>query len=102
MWDATRGFEFNLIDMNAAEVDLGRKNIGVSGATAIAAVLPGSSVTTLGLRGNAIGDEGCKAIADKLPGSSLTKLYLGSNAIGDEAKAALTAAAEAKGCHVLW
>ena len=99
MWDVTRGVEFNLIDMNAAEVDLSGKNIGVSGATAIAAVLPGSSVTTLNLFSNKIGDEGCKAIADKLPGSSVTTLYLRDNYdIGDEAKSALKAAAEAKGC----
>ena len=42
----------------------------------------------------------CKAIADKLPGSSVTTLYLSGNAIGAEAKAALTAVAEETGCEL--
>ena len=53
---------------------------------AIADKLPGSSVTTLNLKGNAIGDEGGEAIvaATTLPGSSLTTLNLGWNKIGDK------------------
>ena len=54
------------------------------------------------LNSNEIGDEGCKAIADKIRGSSATwchtNLELRGNKIGHEAKAALKAAAEAKGC----
>ena len=68
---------------------------------AIVDMIPGSSITTLDLGATNIGDEGCKLIADKLPGSSVTTLNLVGYAIGDEAKAALKAAAEAKGCRLM-
>jgi hypothetical protein len=90
----------------ATSLNLHYNKIGDEGAKAIAAVLAGSSLTSLALIdpwsgilpqwwlsliGNQIGDEGAKAIAAVLAGSSLTTLSLDGNKIGDEGANAIAA-----------
>jgi hypothetical protein len=72
-------------------LDLAANKIGDKGASAIAAVLAESSLTTLELWGNYIGPEGAKAIAVVLAGSSLTTLSLNDNEIGDDGGLAIAA-----------
>ena len=53
-------------------------NIGDEGASALAAALPNSQVTTLYLGVNKIGEDGAIALAAALPNSKVTTLELGA------------------------
>lgn len=66
--------------------------IGNESAEAIAAALPGSTITNLSLRSNNIGSKGARAIAAALPGSSVIRLDLKHNKITDKGAEAIAAA----------
>ena len=84
----------------ATKIDLkGLTSVTGGGIAEVIEMLPLVSAYNLSY-GPCIGDEGASAIATALPDSKVTELKLFSNNIGDEAKAALKAAAEAKGCEL--
>eukprot|EP00756_Hemistasia_phaeocysticola_P027007 Hpha_TRINITY_DN16094_c0_g4::TRINITY_DN16094_c0_g4_i2::g.121630::m.121630 len=62
-------------------LDVGGNNVGLPGATLLAAAVRGGRVMKLNIRSNSIGDEGLRAVADAVaaPGSKVEGLFVGHN-----------------------